>query len=142
MKFRDFLKKYQLILVMSAIVVILIAIKLTYNNQTITSTTIKTVSLTPTPTVIQELLTPTIQGLLTPIPTTTTNQELDISPDYPLQAQLPYSTKDFIIEDYYAPLILKVKVLIPSIDQAEKEVKQWIVESGMAADSHHFVWVK
>ncbi|MEI8067993.1 MAG: hypothetical protein WCG91_03560 [Candidatus Shapirobacteria bacterium] len=131
---QKFIAKYFLIIILILIVVTMIIVKIINKDQpTLIEPEIK---INPTPTIIST-------NSNTVDNTTLPYEEInDANPDYPLQSLLPYTTKDFIVEEYSAPLTLKVKVLIPSIDQAQKEVNDWIIGNGLEAGEHHFVWVK
>ncbi|MEI8068159.1 MAG: hypothetical protein WCG91_04440 [Candidatus Shapirobacteria bacterium] len=135
-----FLKRNLLFVFLVVLVVVLIIFKVISGNDKTNTTEISN-KITPTLTKINSDLN---QTLKTKYPTIeekdpTDVNLIDISPDYPLKYLLPYTTKDFIVEEYSAPMTLKVKVLIPSIDQAQQEVNNWIIKNGLEAEKHHLI---
>lgn len=132
MKLIEFIKKYQLVLFLSFLVIVLIIIKLIYkeDNKNQIETIVPTS--TPSPTVLME---PTLS-----VEKFKTETSLEINYDYPLAQILPYSTENFVIERYTKPLVIEVDAL--NIDKVlvEKQVMEWINKNGSTAESHKIVW--
>lgn len=134
MKLFEFLKKYQLILILSFLVVVLIFIKLIYGGEN--KNQINEIKITPTPTVIPTIfLEPTIN-------LNEVKKEIsqDINYNYPLGQILPYSTENFIIERYTKPLVLEVEALNTDKVLVEKEVLEWIAKNEPDGLNHKIVW--
>jgi hypothetical protein len=123
MKIIEFVKKYQLILVLSFLIIILLILKLIYGskNESQTSNIIPT----PVPTIIQQEL------------TTISNEALnDGNPEYPLQKLMPYSTDNFKILGYDDPFTLIVRNKLGNKTENEKEIRKWI-EENLPGDTKH-----
>jgi len=124
MKTIEFIKKYQIILFLSFFVVVLIVLKLIYNNGNKNQVDDKV--LIPTPTLSR--LTPT-KGISYEVLN-------DGNPDYPLKKLLPYSTDKFKIIGYDDPFILVVRIKSGTNIEVEKEIREWI-EKNIPGDKEH-----
>lgn len=112
MKIIEFIKKYQLILFLFFLVVILIVLKLVYGDEDKNQIS----NLKPTPTEIK-----------IPESTEISYEALnDGNPEYPLSKLLPYITDNFKIIGYDNPYTLVVRIKSGTKEEIEKEIKQWI----------------
>ena len=130
-KWKDFLKKYQVILVLSCIVIVMGYIKLTYkfDESQVVDTSL--------------LITPTPQSEMSPTPTP--DQESLAVPDlngekYPAWKLLPYYGEGFVIDRYVAPMTLAVKPKGLDKKLVETEVKAWLVENKFDGANHKIQW--
>lgn len=129
---REFIKKYQLIIFLSAIILILLVIKLT-NKNTETSPLL----VQPTPT---QQPTPTVV-ILKPEEIDTVNNPTDRDPNYPLDYLLPYQTKNFEVKKYIEPLVLLIKINDKSnIEKIKTEAQEWVTINEIKIGSHKIVW--
>lgn len=105
----------------------------------------------PTPTVIQTKPTPTIPvvvgygpfapGESTDQITKNVQQLAQNKKDYPLASLLPYTTSLFTIDHYRSPRLLVVIVKSAADEKVATDgVGKWLVEKGLAANSHQIVW--
>lgn len=136
MNWKVFIKKYQLILLLSFTVVVLGLIKMTYKYDEKSDPKAQAAlkMLTPIPTITP---TPTFELSLEPpqileTPASPSAKDLRIDEKkYPLWNQLPYYGKGFIVDQYSGPGILRVQV--SGIDKkiARQEVELWIKKNGI-----------
>lgn len=124
MKFIEFIKKYQLILFLSFLVVVLIVLKIIYGNSNPDQNNIVLPTLTPTPEIIQN--------------TNDIDEEVlnDGNPEYPLKKVLPYTTDKFKIIGYDEPYTLVVRIKSGTKTEVEKEIRLWI-DKNLPGDSEH-----
>jgi len=127
MKIFNFIKKYQLILFLSFLVIILFFLKIFYKESEENKNNI-----IPTPIV----LTPTKE--VTKEKTNDFDYEVlnDGNPEYPLVRLLPYSTDFFKIIGYDDPYTLVVRVKNKNKLEVEEEIKEWI-EKNIPGDNEH-----
>ncbi|MDD4026829.1 MAG: hypothetical protein PHO75_01405 [Candidatus Shapirobacteria bacterium] len=130
MKLIEFIKKYQLVLILSFLVVVLIIVKFLYRGEDKKEIIVPVI--TPTPTVLIE---PTVS-----VEEFKTEIGQEINYNYPLAQILPYSTENFKIERYTKPLVIEVEALNSDQVLVEKEVVEWINKNGSTAEKHKIVW--
>lgn len=107
-----FLKKYQVILVLSAVVMGMWWIRKNYQWK-------------------EEV------SVAAPTPTGATEEMKDSQ--YPLWKKLPYFGEGFVVEKYIEPMTLKIESKGLDGEIVEKKVKEWLEENKEASDSHKLV---
>lgn len=129
MRIKEFLKRYQIVLFLSFLVVALVIIKVTTKKESPTNQSV--ITTTPTPTMILPTPTPTREEM---------EESQDIDFNYPLERILPYKTDDFIIEKYVAEQVLKVKAISENKIKIIEEINKWIASYDLEPGSHKIVW--
>ena len=107
-------KKYQVIVFLVLITVIMMVMKILYGYKGENKIVDKQTQIIPTP---------------APEPTPTPNE-------YPIQAQLPYQGKGFVVESYVAPMTLKVVLNKVSTSSATKAINIWLESLGDVGSGH------
>ena len=113
-----FKKKYRIVLLLSFLVVTLLIIKVTYKPE-IPQIQKPEIIISPTPVLVVE------------------NNDIK---NYPLIEILPYRGNSFDIEEYSAPLTLKVKIKIKDEEKIAKEMTALFGQYKLELDSHTFEW--
>lgn len=108
-------KRYQLIVFLSFLVVVLAGIKYLYKPDWSNYKT-TTILITPTPTYIEK------------------------NNDYPLKNILPYIGENFEIVEYEEPLILRVKVKVMDKEAVENEMTALFETQKIDINTHKFNW--
>jgi hypothetical protein len=125
-KIEDFYRKYQILIWLTAIVVAMAVIKITYkpDNSEISNQQISQHGVTVT-------LVPTMEPE-EPV----TEPETNYDEDFPLWQLLPYSGAGFTVDRYLSPKTLGVK--IKGIDKkiVEERIKQWLLQNKIEEGSH------
>ena len=109
------LRKYQLVIIMSLILLLMVWSKIKWGNQSTNSNNIPTISTTPT-------------------------QELSkVDDEYELWNKLPYRGKGFTIEKYIDKKTLQIS--IKGIDKkiAENEIYEWLNKNNVATESYKLI---
>lgn len=114
-----FFKKYQLILLLSFLVVTLSIIKLTYKPEIVPEIKPEAVVL-PTPSIAKK-----------------SNYDME---NYPLKEILPYEGETFRIDSYSAPLTLKVTVKVKDKTKITNEMTTLFEKQKIDLNSHNFDW--
>lgn len=111
-------RKYQVIVFLSMVVVVMSMIRWRYGYKEVTLTETQ-----PTPT----------ETKVAPVKSKT------VDPEYPLWEILPYSGRGFVVEKYAAPLQLVISVRGLDEKLAEAEVNKWLEEQGPRGANHKII---
>lgn len=130
MKIIEFVKKYQIILFLSFLVIVLLVLQIVYKTKNQEEISIPTP--TPTPTIIKPK---EIDGISYEVLN-------DVNPNYPLKKLLPYSTDNFSILGYDDPFTLIVRNISGDEVTNEKEIRQWIEKYIPGDKEHKIVFLK
>ena len=111
---KNTLEKYQVIIYLILVVMIMTVVKVKYgiNEEN------------PKPKNQNPINTPTIEIIKPTSPAATPT--VDVSDDYPLWRQLPYSGNGFTVDKYTAPMTLQMTITTATTIVASKAVKEWI----------------
>lgn len=123
------MKKYQIILVLSCIVIVMGFIKLTYKYDPGSAT--------------EQPIKAIVTAVPTPIPTS--GEDLSPVPDvndekYPAWKLLPYYGQGFVVDRYVAPMTIAVKPKGLDKKLVEIEVKKWLTENKFDGAGHKIQW--
>lgn len=119
---KEIYKRYQVIFILSAVVIVMAIIKVKYGVVTYDYSDKK--------------ILPAQQTIEKVVPTKTTD------PDYPLLDILPYSGRGFTVDRYIAPLTLVVKIKGLDENLVAQELEEWFKEQGIATESHKLKFEK
>jgi hypothetical protein len=147
-KIFGFLRKYGFLIVLLLIILFLLfgpktsnlTEKPTTNNNNESSNNIPTSTPTKyiTPTInpyIQDSINYANSGQSEPADLT------DADPSYPLAALLPYRGNGFTVEEYIAPLVLRVKIKDKAaITRTEGELRRWLDQYELIPGSNKITW--
>jgi len=130
MKLINFIKKYQLIILLVVVIVLLIFVKLKSKNQSPSNiqntpgySTQNSESIKPTPTINPE---------------DDPEETLDLDYDFPLGRILPYEGQSFRVERYKDINLLEIIIKNNAdYDTAKKEIDAWLVENGVEKDDKY-----
>ena len=111
---KNTLEKYQIIIYLVLVVMIMTVVKVKYG---VVEENPKTKNQKPTNTPTVVMLKPT-----SPAVTPT----IDVSDDYPLWRQLPYSGDGFTVDKYTAPMTLQMTITTATSTAASNAIKEWI----------------
>jgi hypothetical protein len=145
MSFANFCKKYQLVLFLSFIVVIMTIIKITYKpeypikpNQTVNN-------ISPIPTEISNII-PTEASKTSTLDLKNTASDSAQGKPYSLEKLLPYKGKNFTIVRYTKPQVLEVKVVVTDLNdlsalkEVETNVKKFLSKNKIDPETYQFEW--
>lgn len=139
---KKFLKKYQLILLLSCILVIIIFIKFSYTDENKVDNGIKTKENIKE----IEILVDLEEEYKAEIPIIE-NEEIDnledpidTNPDYPLISLLPYEGEKFIAEEYISEKVLLMKIKGDSFEESRIEAAEWLIKYEWAPGENTIVW--
>ncbi|MDD4937902.1 MAG: hypothetical protein PHX34_02680 [Candidatus Shapirobacteria bacterium] len=168
MNFREFLKKYKLIIFLVMLIFVLGFVKVYFGNKTDNiSSEINTIEQKqinnkendsnekePTPTEV-EILSKEILKQYGQIKTeeevdnflkTLTDDQIkllpEIDPDYSLEYLLPYEANTFIIEKYLDANILSVKTKGDDFDKSKDDLMEWLNKNAEDPENITIVWGK
>jgi hypothetical protein len=131
MGIKQFIKKYQIILMLSGILVAMVTVKMFYGGKQ------EAQPVAPASQVIGTQIKPTE----TRMPTVTIEPEPTVSEsDYPLWQSLPYLGEGFTVEKYTDKLTLLIKLKGVDKNIAKKGVETWLIENGWEKDSHKLMF--
>lgn len=68
-----------------------------------------------------------------------TEEEINLTRDYPLWEKLPYSGDGFTVERYEGELTLVVENRNEEVLKTIREINQWFLENNIATDSHRLI---
>jgi 2-methylcitrate dehydratase PrpD len=68
-----------------------------------------------------------------------TEEEINLTRDYPLWEKLPYSGDGFTVERYEGELTLVVENRNEEVLETIKEINSWFLENNIATDSHRLI---
>jgi hypothetical protein len=115
MNVKDFLKKYQLVLVLSFIVISLFIIKQVYGYKG--NEVVEEIKISPTPTMV--IITPTIS-------------EKEATETARIRSLIPYSNKDFTVVDYEASSsTFKIKTDLKSKENVIQKIIVWLQKNNL-----------
>lgn len=110
------MEKYQVIVILILVILIMAVVKIRYGNKDSEQLTVNSEQK-------ERKITPTV------IPNN----------DYPLEKELPYYGKGFVVEKYTAPKTLKMILNGATETEASNEVTKWINSFGEAIGVHKIV---
>lgn len=120
----DFVRKYQVIIWLSFVVVIMTVIKLTYQA----------------PVVVDELRVVEIVPSVTPTPTVADTSGDEKDDNYPLWNLLPYKGTGFTVDHYVSPGVLVVYLEGIEKNKAKMLVEGWMESNGAGSSSQTIEW--
>lgn len=121
---KETIKKYEVVVFLILVVVVLTVVKIKYGWRGETTTSLPTAMPTE---------------IITATPTEATGGAIVIKVDetkYPLWQEVPYSGDGFLIDKYLAPKVLGVQLEGASSTSATKAVKAWLATFGDAGKGH------
>lgn len=121
MELSNFARKYQVIIILSCVVVIMSAIKLSYKAPVVDTS---------------QLITPTVT--IVPAATVTPISAMEL--DYPLWQYLPYQGKGFTIDRYQQPGLMVGYLEGAITEEASKSAEGWMEEKGIDPTSQKIEW--
>ena len=133
MKIISLIKKYQLIIFLFFLIILLSWLKIRYgskeNNNGNEEITKEEIIIKTTPTVLPgkaDILSNEIVN--------------DGNPDFPLAKKLPYYSENFSVLDYIKELTLYVEIKNGSSEEVTKEVEAWIKEINPNIEKHEIIF--
>ncbi len=124
MIWREFTRRYWLIIGLSFLVIVMIGVKIAYKD-------------VEWETEVNPLVNPEqVQKVEEKIET---EEEINLTRDYPLWEKLPYSGDGFTVERYEGELTLVVENRNEEVLKTIREINQWFLENNIATDSHRLI---
>lgn len=142
---KEFLKKYQLILFLSCVLVIVLFVKLFYIPENEGSEIEMVPVAEPTKSIINlreenNEIEDKEDELFLDEDFESEEEIFDINPDYPLIYLLPYEGERFIAEDYVSEKVLLVKIKGDSFEESRNELQEWLDENEGLPGENTIVW--
>ncbi len=137
----QFVKKYQLILILSFIAISLFIIKSVYGYKD--SGVKPEISISPTPSASAEISPTNIPT----IPVSSSSSKLktsiikEVSKSATNKLKLPYSSKNFIVQEFDSVNTFKVKLLNPDKAVVIQEIIKWLEKNGLNPVDYQVVFV-
>lgn len=124
MIWREFTRRYWLIIGLSFLVIVMIGVKIAYKDVVWETEVNPSINSGQVQEVEEEI---------------ETEEEINLMRDYPLWEKLPYSGEGFTIERYEGELTLVVKNRNEEVLETIKEINSWFLENNIATDSHRLI---
>jgi len=132
MIWREYVSKYWLIIGLSFLVIVMIGVKIAYKDvdwETVNNPSTKS----------EQEEENNLQTTNLNLEEEKTEEEINLTRDYPLWEKLPYSGDGFTVERYEGELTLVVENRNEDVLETIKEINSWFLENNIATDSHRLI---